>query len=120
MILTFDDGYLDNWELAMPLLVRYKMKATVFVVASLIGKTNEWEKNGFRQGVPMMGAEHLREWKQAGLEIGSHGVNHRRIANLPPEELQLEGKKRMVLKDFLNGFQSFEDIHIQNIRSDDS
>ena len=29
-----------------------------------------------------------------------------------PEELQLEGKKRMILKDFLNGFQSFADIKI--------
>ena len=29
-----------------------------------------------------------------------------------PEELQLEGKKRMTLKDFLNGFQSFADIKI--------
>ena len=90
VILTFDDGYLDNWELAMPLLLRYKMKATVFMVASLVGKTNEWEKNAFRQGVPMMGAEHLREWCRAGLEVGSHGVNHRRLVGLSREELQME------------------------------
>ena len=98
VILTFDDGYLDNWELAMPLLLRYEMKATVFMVASLIGKTNEWEVNAFRQGVPMMGAEHLREWRRAGLEVGSHGVNHQRVVGLSGEELQREltGSKKML------------------------
>ena len=34
-----------------------------------------------------------------------------------PEELQLEGKKRMNLKDFLNGFHSFEGIEIENSRT---
>ena len=29
-----------------------------------------------------------------------------------PEEVQLEGKKRMNLKDFLNGFQNFENISL--------
>lgn len=34
--LTFDDGYLDNWVHAFPLLEKYGMKATIFVVADLV------------------------------------------------------------------------------------
>lgn len=36
IMLTFDDGYLDNWVLLWPLLKRYEMKATVFVSADFI------------------------------------------------------------------------------------
>ncbi|HFK5568803.1 methionyl-tRNA formyltransferase [Elizabethkingia meningoseptica] len=60
------------------------------------------------------------EKKQHGKPAGAININKNsfEIYTLEgiyyPEELQLEGKKRMVLKDFLNGFQSFEDIHIQN------
>lgn len=90
VILTFDDGYRDNWELAMPLLSRYGFNATVFMVSSLVGKTNLWEKNELRQGVKMMEAEHLREWTRAGMEVGSHGVVHRRVTEFNEKELRAE------------------------------
>lgn len=90
VILTFDDGYRDNWELAMPLLKRYQCKATVFMVADLVGQTNQWEKNEFRQGAEMMTAEHLKEWVAAGFEVGSHGMKHQRISGLNEKELKIE------------------------------
>ena len=36
--LTFDDGHLDNWVYAFPLLQKYRMKATIFVVTSWMGE----------------------------------------------------------------------------------
>ncbi|HSR13547.1 MAG TPA: polysaccharide deacetylase family protein, partial [Thermodesulfobacteriota bacterium] len=35
--LTFDDGHLDNWVYAFPLLKKYEMKATIFVITSWMG-----------------------------------------------------------------------------------
>lgn len=36
--LTFDDGHLDNWVHAFPLLQKYQMKATIFVITSWMGE----------------------------------------------------------------------------------
>lgn len=36
-LLTFDDGWLDNWVFAFPLLERYGMRATIFVITRLVG-----------------------------------------------------------------------------------
>nr|WP_323017124.1 polysaccharide deacetylase family protein [Castellaniella sp.] len=38
MLITFDDGYLDNWVYAAPLLRRYGMQATVFIVTGWVGQ----------------------------------------------------------------------------------
>ena len=92
VILTFDDGYRDNWEVAMPLLLRYGFKGTVFMVSDLLGKSNAWEVNAHRQGVEMMKPEHLKEWADAGLEVGSHGVVHQRVAGLAAAEMRKEAE----------------------------
>ena len=36
--LTFDDGHLDNWVYAFPLLKKYQIKATIFVITSWMGE----------------------------------------------------------------------------------
>ncbi|WP_345797681.1 polysaccharide deacetylase family protein [Castellaniella sp. MT123] len=38
VLITFDDGYLDNWVYAAPLLRRYGMRATIFVVTGWVGQ----------------------------------------------------------------------------------
>ncbi len=42
--LTFDDGHLDNWVFAFPLLQKYGMKATIFVITSWMGEGNERDR----------------------------------------------------------------------------
>src|SRR4051794_39949348 len=41
VLLTFDDGYHDNFTLLYPLLVKYRMKALIFLVASLVKQTGQ-------------------------------------------------------------------------------
>jgi peptidoglycan/xylan/chitin deacetylase (PgdA/CDA1 family)/glycosyltransferase involved in cell wall biosynthesis len=78
IILTFDDGYEDNYTNALPILQKYRSTAVVFVVADQKRRTNHWDPD--EPTLPLMSWEHLREMVAAGIEIGSHTVTH---ANLP-------------------------------------
>ncbi|MBU7599835.1 polysaccharide deacetylase family protein [Streptomyces sp. P38-E01] len=76
--LTFDDGYADFVEHALPLLRRHDFGATLFVLPGRLGKDNAWDPLGPRK--PLLTAEGIRAAARAGVEIGSHGLQH---ANLP-------------------------------------
>ncbi|HET9258375.1 MAG TPA: polysaccharide deacetylase family protein [Pseudonocardiaceae bacterium] len=72
--LTFDDGYADFHEHALPALARYGFTATVFVIAGLLGGTNSWDPAGPRKA--LMDADGVRDVARRGIEIGSHGMRH--------------------------------------------
>ena len=72
--LTFDDGYADFPEYAMPVLARYGFGATAFPVAGLLGGNNDWDPDGPRK--PLMTEAQVRQAADAGIEIGSHGLRH--------------------------------------------
>ena len=79
VMLTFDDGYDDNSTNLLPLLQKYGMKATIFLIAGDVGKRHKLTR------------EQISELVQSGLvSIQSHGWSHRNMANLPPLELLLE------------------------------
>ncbi|HCU93668.1 MAG TPA: polysaccharide deacetylase [Actinobacteria bacterium] len=72
--LTFDDGYADFTEHALPVLARHGFSATVFVIAGRLGGDNAWDAGGPRK--PLMTARQVRQVADAGIEIGSHGLRH--------------------------------------------
>lgn len=72
--LTFDDGYADFGEHALPALDRYGFTATVFVIADLLGGSNCWDVAGPRKA--LMTAREIRDVAQRGMEIGSHSRRH--------------------------------------------
>lgn len=72
--LTFDDGYADFMQYALPVLARYGFTATVFALAARLGGTNTWDPAGPRK--PLMTARQVRQAAEAGMEIGSHGLRH--------------------------------------------
>ena len=75
IILTFDDGYSDNYRYMMPILRAHKMKAVIYVIA------NELGKSGY------LTIDQLREMQGRGIEIGSHTANHRPLVGLSRKEL---------------------------------
>lgn len=93
IILTFDDGYKDNWEQAAPLLKKYGFSATVFMVAGQIGKENNWDAVPPRRGAPLMSIEELKGWMDQGGEVGSHGMSHANITLADPTTLRYEIQK---------------------------
>ena len=76
VILTFDDGYDDNYTQLFPLLQKYGMKATIFMIAGDIGKPHKLTR------------PQLRELAQSDLvSIQSHGWSHRNMADMGWAEL---------------------------------
>ena len=47
VVITFDDGYLSNYEYAWPILEKYDMKATIFVIGSTIGNTEHYKDTDY-------------------------------------------------------------------------
>jgi peptidoglycan/xylan/chitin deacetylase (PgdA/CDA1 family) len=75
---TFDDGYLDNYLNAVPILMRHGIPAAFFVSTGMIG-TGRRFSHDIRRGnlhIPTMQWDHLREMRKAGFTIGSHSVSH--------------------------------------------
>ena len=97
--LTFDDGYTDFLEYAVPVLERHGMTGTVYVVAGRMGGENTWDTGPrFR----IMDTQQVRKVAAAGHEVGSHTMTHVRLAGVDPTQLAVEvGESRRVLEDVL-------------------
>jgi peptidoglycan/xylan/chitin deacetylase (PgdA/CDA1 family) len=89
VLLTFDDGYLDNFEVALPILQEKNMTAAVFPIANWIGKENKWE-NFNKELATTMDWPELKAWQAAGLEIASHTVNHPALARCDKKQRAAE------------------------------
>lgn len=85
-IITFDDGYLDNYEYAAPILETFGFRATIFCVSGKIGKVTDWTKDPLWGGIPLMDAAEVRELNQRGFEIGSHTRTHCDLGILSRED----------------------------------
>ncbi len=80
--LTFDDGYENFYEHAYPALQRYGFPAIVYLIADLIGRDAEWFAADGRATPPLMTAERIRQLRKAGIDFGSHGRSHVKLAEV--------------------------------------
>lgn len=74
--ITLDDGYLNNLENALPVLVETGFTATLNVVTQRIGGRNVWDEGVGAPQVPLMDLSHLKAWLAAGMDIGAHTRRH--------------------------------------------
>ena len=85
VIITFDDGYRDFYEYALPILKKYNMPATVFIPSGLVDKGDRT-----LEGKPLMSWKQIRECSRNGIEIGSHSLTHGLLVQLSKDELAKE------------------------------
>jgi peptidoglycan/xylan/chitin deacetylase (PgdA/CDA1 family) len=88
--ITFDDGFSCLCENALPVLATHGFPATVFMIAGLIGRSNEWQQETGTVVRRMLSAEQLRILAAAAIDIGSHTVNHPHLAKIPLAEARAE------------------------------
>jgi peptidoglycan/xylan/chitin deacetylase (PgdA/CDA1 family) len=122
--MTFDDGYEDFLDAAVPTLEKLGFSATVFVVAGMLGRENTWEHgSGPRPQLKLLGADGVREASERGMEIGSHTVTHPRLSKLDPDTLvhEVEDSRRMLAEIVdapVEGFAyPYGDLHSPAVRA---
>lgn len=76
IVLTFDDGTRDFISVAAPLLRRLNLPGTLYVCPSQVGSS------GF------LSWQDLEQLCHSGFEVGSHGLDHRTLGKVQPEELR--------------------------------
>ena len=86
IVLTFDDGYADNYSTMLPILEAHKMTAVVYVITNEVGKKN------------YMSLEQLKDMQRRGIEIGSHTADHLALTKMTPDEqlYQIRDSKRFL------------------------
>ncbi|WP_020116493.1 polysaccharide deacetylase family protein [Streptomyces canus] len=99
--LTFDDGYADFVDHALPVLRRLDFGATLFVLPGRLGGDNAWDPLGPRK--PLLTADGIRQAARAGIEIGSHGLTHLDLTAADDLRLKAEVvESRAALEDLLD------------------
>lgn len=104
VVLTFDDGYEDNFTNAFPLLQKYDFKATIYIVLNRF--ENNWatdkdldKASNELNNEKMLSDEQIKIMIESGLiEIGSHTLDHVNLPKVNKEEKEkqlLESKKQI-------------------------
>jgi len=89
--ITFDDGFANFHEAALPVLVEHEFGATLYVVTGHVGGTNDWaappESLGRRE---MLDWRQLAELAENGVEIGAHTRSHPDLRSLSSDDAAAE------------------------------
>jgi len=87
--ITFDDGYRNNLIHALPLLKRYGFTATCYAVSGALGGSNSWD-DGVVAQTPLMTREEWGQWRDAGMDVGSHTRSHASLPDLDSVDARKE------------------------------
>ncbi len=113
IIITFDDGYRDFYTNAFPILKRYRLKSTVYIISRFVGRDN------------YMTWDMLKEVQESGLvTIASHTLNHSLLSILDRPNLheeiasskkELEEKLGISIKDFCYPYGNFSQAAVEEV-----
>ncbi|MFG6428490.1 polysaccharide deacetylase family protein [Roseateles sp. LYH14W] len=101
--LTFDDGYTDNHDVALPLLQRHGLPCSFFVATGFLNGGRMWNDTLIeavrRSTLPMLDLRGLRDAQ--GADLGQHGLSNRRalLQALIPRVKYLVPEQRQVCVD---------------------
>jgi len=83
IILTFDDGYEDNYLNLLPLLKKHNAKAVIYCLGDRSIQSNIWDEKLGEPRANLMSDSQIQECHNSGLvEIASHGLKHQHLPSL--------------------------------------
>lgn len=92
-VLTFDDGYENLYEHAIPVLKEQQCPATFFVLGGKFSGVNDWDPVDYEGQArdKLLSLEQMQEMAKTGLiHYGSHGLNHKNMTKISDEEAKEE------------------------------
>lgn len=87
---TFDDGFRNASDHALPVLRAKGLRGIMFLVADRIGGEDEWDRAIGEPPLPLMDDAEVRDWLAAGQDIGAHTLTHPRLTQLSPGRMRAE------------------------------
>ncbi len=102
--ITFDDGFCNFLDHALPVLVEHRFPATVFVVSDYCGKQNDWPSQP--RGVPcldLMDWADLRDLPRHGIALGGHSATHAPLTGIWGDLLRREISDSRTMIEELGG-----------------
>jgi peptidoglycan/xylan/chitin deacetylase (PgdA/CDA1 family)/glycosyltransferase involved in cell wall biosynthesis len=86
IILTFDDGYEDNYRNMLPLAKKYGFKGVLFLLGNFSLHGNTWDTGEESETNRLMTFDQKKEFLNAGWEIGAHTLSHCDLTTLSEEK----------------------------------
>lgn len=94
IVITFDDGYEDNYQFALPVLKKFGLVAVVFLITDFV--------DGVYQSARMLTWSQVKEMKECGIRFGSHTKTHRVLTQLTEEDIRRElWESKILIEDKL-------------------
>jgi peptidoglycan/xylan/chitin deacetylase (PgdA/CDA1 family) len=88
VILTFDDGYADFFDVALPVLCKFGFPAIVFIPTGKNNQQSDWTLHHLQK--PLMTLEQIQRVTQMGVQVGSHSASHVSLTDIDAETLKKE------------------------------
>jgi peptidoglycan/xylan/chitin deacetylase (PgdA/CDA1 family) len=100
VIISFDDGYENNFTKALPILKKHGMKA-VFYLLTNPHSHNHWDADTKAPQLKLMSPDQRQTLAQ-DMEIGSHGFDHKKLSQMNWEQAaqEFENSKQTLEKEF--------------------
>ena len=104
-IITFDDGFENVFNNAVPVLIQYSLPFTIFFVSDYFGKNADWEfpDDHPEKNEKIMTVNQMNEIPRNLLAVGSHTATHKKLSSIKKEEMISELKHSKLTLEKLTG-----------------
>ncbi|MFZ4714447.1 MAG: polysaccharide deacetylase family protein [Bacteriovoracaceae bacterium] len=86
VLITFDDAYVNNRDIAAPILEKLSLKYVIYLPVGHLGQVNSWDEGGEQ----LLSFDELRKMKNRYVEYGLHSYHHRSFTDMSLEEVKAD------------------------------